>query len=219
MDNNFDNTPKDNDTLTQPSDEAGIQGQTPDSNTAGSGADAGQKYTDPNAGQQTNYQQYQYASQNDPNQQNAYNYNQQNNGYQYNQQGQNNGYNYGQQNQNGSYNYSQSNQNGGYNYNQNQGYNYQDNYSYNTGNHNQVYEPGQDTSPMSMGDWMLTLLAAMIPCVGIVLYFVWAFSKTTNVNRRNFCRAQLIIMGVVLVIYLIFIALFGTMIFRSGFYY
>lgn len=210
MDNNFDNTPKDNDTLSQPSDGAGIQGQTPDSNTARpeSGTDAGQKYTDPNAGQQTNYQQYQYASQNDPNQHNAYNYNQQNNGYQYNQQGQNSGYNYGQQNQNGSYNY-----------NQNQGYNYQDNYSYNTGNHNQIYEPGQDTSPMTMGDWMLTLLAAMIPCVGIVLYFVWAFSKTTNVNRRNFCRAQLIMIGVVLVIYLIFIALFGTMIFRSGFYY
>ena len=70
-----------------------------------------------------------------------------------------------------------------------------------------------------LGDWLLTLLAAMIPCVGIVLYFVWAFSKTTNVNRRNFCRAQLIMMGVVLVIYLIFIAMFGTMIFRSGFYY
>jgi hypothetical protein len=29
----------------------------------------------------------------------------------------------------------------------------------------------------------------------------------------------LIMMGVVLVIYLIFIAMFGTMIFRSGFYY
>ncbi|MCI8885939.1 MAG: hypothetical protein HFG87_08170 [Dorea sp.] len=82
-----------------------------------------------------------------------------------------------------------------------------------------MYEPGQDTSPMTMGDWLLTLLAAMIPCVGIVLYFVWAFSKTTNVNRRNYCRAQLIMMGVVLVIYLIFIAMFGTMIFSNGFYY
>lgn len=210
MDNNFDNTPKDSGTLMQPSKESGAGEQNTDTNAAKSesAADAGQKYTDPNAGQQTNYQQYQYASQNDYGQQNAYNYNQQNNNYQYNQQNPNNGYNYGQQNQNS-----------GYNYNQNSGYNYQDNYNYNTGNNNQMYEPGQDTSPMTMGDWLLTLLAAMIPCVGIVLYFVWAFSKTTNVNRRNYCRAQLIMMGVVLVIYLIFIAMFGTMIFSNGFYY
>ena len=203
MDNNYDNTPKENETSGQPSgDSAGN-----DSMNLNAGASDDQnQYTDPNAGQQTNYQQYQYASQNQNSQQNAYNYNQQSNGY-----------NYGQQNS--GYNYSQQNQNGSYNYNQNNGYNYQDNYSYNTGNNNQIYEPGQDTSPMTMGDWLLTLLAAMIPCVGIVLYFVWAFSKTTNVNRRNFCRAQLIMMGVVLVIYLIFIAMFGTMIFRSGFYY
>ena len=203
MDNNYDNTPKENETSGQPSgDSAGN-----DSMNLNTGASDNQnQYTDPNAGQQTNYQQYQYASQNQNSQQNAYNYNQQSNGY-----------NYGQQNS--GYNYSQQNQNVSYNYNQNNGYNYQDNYSYNTGNNNQIYEPGQDTSPMTMGDWLLTLLAAMIPCVGIVLYFVWAFSKTTNVNRRNFCRAQLIMMGVVLVIYLIFIAMFGTMIFRSGFYY
>ncbi|MEH2948190.1 hypothetical protein AALD22_11635 [Lachnospiraceae bacterium 56-18] len=203
MDNNYDNTPKENETSGQPSgDSAGN-----DSMNLNAGASDDQnQYTDPNAGQQTNYQQYQYASQNQNSQQSAYNYNQQSNGY-----------NYGQQNS--GYNYSQQNQNGSYNYNQNNGYNYQDNYSYNTGNNNQIYEPGQDTSPMTMGDWLLTLLAAMIPCVGIVLYFVWAFSKTTNVNRRNFCRAQLIMMGVVLVIYLIFIAMFGTMIFRSGFYY
>ena len=203
MDNNYDNTPKENETSGQPSgDSAGNNSM----NLNAGASDDQNQYTDPNAGQQTNYQQYQYASQNQSSQQNAYNYNQQSNGY-----------NYGQQNS--GYNYSQQNQNGSYNYNQNNGYNYQDNYSYNTGNNNQIYEPGQDTSPMTMGDWLLTLLAAMIPCVGIVLYFVWAFSKTTNVNRRNFCRAQLIMMGVVLVIYLIFIAMFGTMIFRSGFYY
>ncbi len=68
---------------------------------------------------------------------------------------------------------------------------------------------------MSMGDWILTLLAAMVPCFGIIIYFIWAFSKTTNINRRNFCRAQLIIMGIVLAVYLIFVVLFGTMIFGA----
>lgn len=179
MDNNYDNTPKENDSSGQLADDSNATGQ----------------YTDPNAGEQPDYsQQYPYTSQN------AYNYNQQNSGYQYGQQNQNN------QNQN---------------YNQNSNYNsYQDNYNYNTGNqYNHMYEPGQDSSPMSMGDWIVTLLVAMIPCVGIIMYFVWAFSATTNVNRRNFCRAQLVIMGVVLVIYIIFIALFGSMLFRSGSFY
>ena len=222
MENNYDNTPKENDGLTPSAD---------NSNTGKSGADAaaGQQpvkasdtagqYTDPNAGVQPDYsQQYSYTGQN------TYDNNQQNNGYQYGQQGsnsQNSGYNY---NQNYNQNYGQNqnyNQNYNSNYSQNNGYNYQDNYNYNTGGqYNQTYEPGQDTSPMTMGEWLITLLVAMIPCFGIIIYFVWAFSKTTNVNRRNFCRAQLVIMGVVLAIYIIFIALFGSMLFSAGnFYY
>ncbi len=173
MDNNFDNTPKENNGSGQPADGLNAAGQ-PETDGAvnqqpAGTSDASGRYSDPNAGEQ-NYNQ---------------NYN---------------------QNQN---------------YSQNSGYNYQDNYNYNTGNqYNQMYESGQPSSPMSLGDWLLTLLAAMIPCFGIIIYFVWAFSKSTNVNRRNFCRAQLIIMGVVLVIYLIFFALFGSMLFSAGgFYY
>jgi len=215
MDNNYDNTPKENDGLGQQADgvntpghseEDGIVSQQPAGNQEGP-----RQYTDPNAGEQPgNSGQYPYTGQN------VYNDSQQSGGQ------------YGNYNQNYGQNLNQSyNQNYHQNYNQNQSYgqnanyNYQDNYSYNTGNqYNQMYEPGQDSSPMSMGDWLLTLLAAMIPCVGIVLYFVWAFSKTTNVNRRNFCRAQLIIMGVVLVIYIIFLVLFGSVLFSTGrFYY
>lgn len=62
---------------------------------------------------------------------------------------------------------------------------------------------------MDLKDWVLTLVVLMIPCVGIVMYFVWAFGDKGNINRRNFCRAQLIIFGVLLVIYLVFFLLFG----------
>lgn len=215
MDNNFDNTPKDDNNPVNLSKKPDVEGQNADSNTtqAQTGTDArqqytdpgaGRQYTDPNAGQQPyGSQQYQYGNQSDQNQQNAYNYNQQ---QYYNQQNQANGSN--------SYSYGQPN---GYDQPNNYNYNYQDNYNYNTGNTGNYnsYGQGEDTSPMSMGDWILTILAAMIPCVGIILYFVWAFSKTTNVNRRNFCRAELIIMGIVFAIYLIFVVLFGTMIFGA----
>lgn len=109
------------------------------------------------------------------------------------------------------YNYGQDNQ-----YQNNQ---YQSNYDYNTSssrNYAQNYDQGMDTSPMSMGDWLLTILVSMIPCAGIVLYFVWAFGKTGNINRRNFCRANLIIMAGVFVLYLIFVLVFGIAFISGG---
>lgn len=109
------------------------------------------------------------------------------------------------------YNYGQDNQ-----YQNNQ---YQSNYDYNTSNSRnctQNYDQGMDTSPMSMGDWLLTILVSMIPCAGIVLYFVWAFGKTGNINRRNFCRANLIIMAGVFVLYLILVLVFGIAFISGG---
>lgn len=58
----------------------------------------------------------------------------------------------------------------------------------------------EDTSVMSMGDWLITILLMMIPCVGIIVYFVWAFGKNGNVNRRNYCRAYLIYWGISMVL-------------------
>lgn len=96
------------------------------------------------------------------------------------------------------------------NYNQgNFNYNNGNNMGYN-GSYNMNNDPVMDTSPMSMGDWVLTILALMIPCAGIIIYFVWAFGKKGNVNRRNYCRAYLIIYGVILVIYLIIMLVFGA---------
>ena len=45
---------------------------------------------------------------------------------------------------------------------------------------------------MSVGQWLLVILATMIPCVGVVLYLVWAFNNGGNPNRKNYCRAWLI---------------------------
>lgn len=101
------------------------------------------------------------------------------------------------------------------NYNQNYNQNYaQDNYNYNVGNntgYNRNYDTGMDQSPMSMGDWLLTILImTFIPCVGIILYFVWAFGKNGNINRRNYCRAYLIIMGIALALALIVMIIVGV---------
>lgn len=63
---------------------------------------------------------------------------------------------------------------------------------------------------MTVGDWLLTSLALMIPCAGIILYFVWAFGSHGNINRRNYCRAQLIMLGIVLALYIIVVIILGV---------
>ncbi len=51
-----------------------------------------------------------------------------------------------------------------------------------------------ETEPvMTVKDWMLTLLVLMIPCVNIIMLFVWGFSNDPGKKTRaNFCKAELI---------------------------
>lgn len=72
----------------------------------------------------------------------------------------------------------------------------------------------EDELPMTMGQWLLTLIVVFIPvcCVGFIMTLVWAFGNG-NVNRRNFCRALLIVdaIGLLLVIlYIIILAAAGA---------
>ncbi len=99
---------------------------------------------------------------------------------------------------------------------------YQDNYNYNVGSntgYNQGYEDGMDNSPLSMGEWILTLLLMSIPCVNIIMCCVWAFGKNGNVNRRNFCRAELIFIGIGAVLSVIMVIVVMAMAAGSGYYY
>jgi hypothetical protein len=43
----------------------------------------------------------------------------------------------------------------------------------------------QDTTPMSMKDWFITLLISYIPLVGLIMLIIWAFDSNTNVNKKN----------------------------------
>ncbi len=66
-----------------------------------------------------------------------------------------------------------------------------------------------DPTPMTIGQWLLTIIVLAIPCVGIIMYFVWAFG-TGNLNRKNYCRACLIIAAFFVVLWLLFVMLFGA---------
>jgi len=64
--------------------------------------------------------------------------------------------------------------------------------------------------PMTVGEWVITLLIVAIPLVGLIMLFVWAFGNNPNVTKANFAKATLIWMAVFFGLYLIFAVIFGA---------
>jgi hypothetical protein len=62
---------------------------------------------------------------------------------------------------------------------------------------------------MSFGDWIKTLLLQIIPFVNIILLFIWAFGARTNINKKNFSKAYLLLMAIVIVLYIIIFVFFA----------
>ena len=73
-----------------------------------------------------------------------------------------------------------------------------------------VYQqPTEDTSVMSVGQWILTTLILALPCVGLIMAFVWGFGSG-NVNRKNYCRAWLIWYAIGIVAGILFSSIIGA---------
>lgn len=65
---------------------------------------------------------------------------------------------------------------------------------------------------MSFGDWMLSYVLLCIPYVGMVLLFVWAFGAATPPTKKNWARAMLVIMMILVVLMFgVFSSLGGSM--------
>ena len=66
--------------------------------------------------------------------------------------------------------------------------------------------------PLTVGDWILTLIVLSIPLVGFIFLLYWALSSTSNVNRKNYCIAVLIIGLIIagLFIALMFLGVFAS---------
>ncbi|MDE5933453.1 MAG: hypothetical protein K2H40_13380 [Lachnospiraceae bacterium] len=103
-----------------------------------------------------------------------------------------------------------SNYNGGNNYNNGNYSNGNYNNNYGGGYGNNIYQPYQPSQldleePVKMSEWLISLLLMMVPCVNIVMMFVWAFSKTEKKSKSNFFKAQLIMVGVIFAMYMVII--------------
>ena len=85
-----------------------------------------------------------------------------------------------------------------------------------------AYAPVNNDAPMSIGQYLGTIILFGIPIVGFILMLVWAFGSQVNTNKKNLSRAMLILalIGIVLGIVLSgsLIALFANL-FDSMSYY
>ncbi|MCH5259777.1 MAG: hypothetical protein J1F18_08490 [Lachnospiraceae bacterium] len=55
-----------------------------------------------------------------------------------------------------------------------------------------------------MGEWLLSLIVLLIPCVNIIMMFVWAFSSTEKKSKSNFFKAYLIYFAIAFVVMMLF---------------
>jgi hypothetical protein len=70
-------------------------------------------------------------------------------------------------------------------------------------------ENQQQQTVLSTREWVITLLIRIIPVVGFIMLFIWAFGNNENQNKANWAKASLIMMAIGLVLVIFCMILFG----------
>ena len=58
---------------------------------------------------------------------------------------------------------------------------------------------------ITTSEWILTKLIVLIPIVNIIMLFIWAYNKKTDLNKSNWAKAELVVLTVKFIFYLIII--------------
>lgn len=75
------------------------------------------------------------------------------------------------------------------------------------------YQPVQDkkTAPLSVGEIIVTIILMSIPIVNIIMLIVWLTNKDTNLNKRNFALAMIILECIGIVLYFVLVMIMAAM--------
>ncbi len=72
--------------------------------------------------------------------------------------------------------------------------------------------------PVSVGEWVLTMLIMVIPLVNLIMLFVWAFGDGAKPSKANWAKASLIWMLIGFVVAILLWSTIAALIFgASGF--
>jgi hypothetical protein len=67
-------------------------------------------------------------------------------------------------------------------------------------------------APISVGEWVITIIIIAIPIVGFIMLFVWGFGSNTQPSKANWAKAALIMIGISIVLSFLFLgSLLGIM--------
>ena len=67
-------------------------------------------------------------------------------------------------------------------------------------------------TPISVGEWVITIIIIAIPIVGFTMLFVWGFGSNTQPSKANWAKATLIMIGISIVLSFLFLgSLLGIM--------
>ncbi len=73
--------------------------------------------------------------------------------------------------------------------------------------------------PLTVREWVITLLLLCIPFVNIILIIYWSVSSSSNLSRKNFCIAYLVlflIMFILTIVLLIIAFILGLFAEHAG---
>jgi hypothetical protein len=54
--------------------------------------------------------------------------------------------------------------------------------------------------PITIGNWLVTLILLVIPLVNIIMLIVWAASGSTHPSKKTFAQAYLVLIGIIICI-------------------
>jgi len=72
--------------------------------------------------------------------------------------------------------------------------------------------PGTIRHEVSIGEWVVTILIASLPIIGLIMLFVWAFGDGANPSKKNWAIATLIWFAIAIVLAILFFVIFGAII-------
>lgn len=71
------------------------------------------------------------------------------------------------------------------------------------------------TPPLSLGEWIISVLVSKIPLIGFVMLIVWALDKNIDPNKSNWAKAELIVTLIGIAIAVIIISIIGFSFFTN----
>jgi hypothetical protein len=71
--------------------------------------------------------------------------------------------------------------------------------------------PGTIRHEISVGEWVVTILIASLPLIGLIMLFVWAFGDGANPSKKNWAIATLIWFAIGIVLFIILIIMFWAL--------